>query len=79
MHHPLILNISGEKLSKSKGAESIKYLRENSVEPSQVWNWFATQFGYSGATIEKAEQLIEFAEDLALRNLPKQLFPFLPK
>ena len=36
-HHPIIKNAKGEKLSKSAGDISIKYLRENGAKPEEVY------------------------------------------
>jgi len=36
-HHPLIKNASGEKLSKSAGATSIKYLRESGKTAAEIF------------------------------------------
>ena len=36
-HHPLLLEASGQKLSKSAGSTSIKYLRENGGKPSDIY------------------------------------------
>ncbi|HEY9001505.1 MAG TPA: glutamate--tRNA ligase family protein [Mucilaginibacter sp.] len=36
-HHPLLTEPSGQKLSKSAGSTSIKYLRENGKKPSDIY------------------------------------------
>jgi len=37
-HHPLIKDTSGQKLSKSAGATSVKYLRESGKTPAEIWS-----------------------------------------
>lgn len=49
-HHPLITDASGEKLSKSAGATSIKYLRENGKTPAGIWALIATMLGKANVT-----------------------------
>jgi glutamyl-tRNA synthetase len=36
-HHPLLIGPSGQKLSKSAGSTSIRYLRENDKKPSDIY------------------------------------------
>ncbi len=40
-HHPLMMDASGQKLSKSAGATSIKYLRESGKTPAEIWGLIA--------------------------------------
>lgn len=40
-HHPLLTGEAGEKLSKSAGSTSIKYLREHGRSPSDIFNLIA--------------------------------------
>jgi len=47
-HHPLIKDAAGEKLSKSAGATSIKYLRESGKTPAEI-------FGIIGAAQGQAD------------------------
>jgi glutamyl/glutaminyl-tRNA synthetase len=47
-HHPLILNDRNEKLSKSRGAESLAALRERFPDPAPVFQWFACALGLPG-------------------------------
>lgn len=44
-HHPLLTAPCGSKLSKSAGATSIKYLRENHKRPADIWMLIATNLG----------------------------------
>lgn len=49
-HHPLITDASGEKLSKSAGSTSIKYLRENGKTPAEIWGLVAATLGKANVT-----------------------------
>ena len=44
-HHPLIVETSGKKLSKSAGSTSIKYLRESGNTPADVYTLIAGMLG----------------------------------
>jgi glutamyl/glutaminyl-tRNA synthetase len=44
-HHPLIMEASGKKLSKSAGSTSIKYLRENGNIPADVYTLIVGMLG----------------------------------
>jgi glutamyl-tRNA synthetase len=44
-HHPLIMDASGQKLSKSAGATSIKYLRESGKTPAEILGLVAAMTG----------------------------------
>jgi glutamyl/glutaminyl-tRNA synthetase len=44
-HHPLIMETSGKKLSKSAGSTSIKYLRENGNTPRDIYRLIAGMLG----------------------------------
>lgn len=54
-HHPLIKDSSGEKLSKSAGATSVKYLRESGKIPAEIFGVISVMLG--GATIATWQQL----------------------
>jgi len=47
-HHPLIAGADGSKLSKSMGATSVKYLREQGYKPLVVFNQIAEHIGLDG-------------------------------
>lgn len=49
-HHPLITDASGQKLSKSAGATSIKYLRESGNTPAEIWALIAAGLGKTNVT-----------------------------
>ncbi len=44
-HHPLLMETSGKKLSKSTGSTSIKYLRESGVTPSDIYTMIGSMMG----------------------------------
>ena len=49
-HHPLIIDAAGEKLSKSAGATSIKYLRGNGKTPAEIWGLIGACLGKANVT-----------------------------
>lgn len=57
-HHPLLLEESGQKLSKSAGSTSIKYLRGNGRQPSDIYSMIGKMMGI--------DQLISDWQELAL-------------
>jgi glutamyl/glutaminyl-tRNA synthetase len=44
-HHPLLMEAPGKKLSKSAGATSVKYLRENGKNPTEIYRLIASMLG----------------------------------
>ncbi|WPU94070.1 glutamate--tRNA ligase family protein [Mucilaginibacter sabulilitoris] len=44
-HHPLLTETSGQKLSKSAGATSVRYLRENGKTPAAIYTLIAGMLG----------------------------------
>ena len=55
-HHSLLLEASGQKLSKSAGSTSIKYLRENGKKPSDIYTMIDGMLGID-CRIDDWEQL----------------------
>jgi glutamyl-tRNA synthetase len=55
-HHPLLTKSSGAKLSKSAGATSVKYLREQGKKPADVYSAIGAMLG-NNETIENWKQL----------------------
>ena len=47
-HHPLLVTAAGEKLSKSAGATSIQYLRQQGFTPADVYQLIARLLGFEG-------------------------------
>lgn len=56
-HHPLILDDVGVKLSKSKGANSLKIWREGGKSPQKIIQMAAQQLGLT-EQVEKADDLV---------------------
>ena len=48
-HHPLLLEESGRKLSKSAGSASISYLREHGGKPSAIYTMIGKMIGIQDA------------------------------
>lgn len=48
LHHPLLLDAAGEKLSKSAGASALKTWREEGRSPEEVFQAVVTQLGEQG-------------------------------
>ncbi len=46
VHHPLIKNAIGEKLSKSRGETSIQYLRKNGSTSQEIWGLISRKMGW---------------------------------
>jgi glutamyl/glutaminyl-tRNA synthetase len=55
-HHPLITGADGKKLSKSAGATSVKYLRENGKSATDIYTMIGAILG-SAERIENWQQL----------------------
>ena len=45
-HHPLLTDAGNRKLSKSAGATSIKFLREEGKKPADIYSMIAVMLGY---------------------------------
>ena len=56
VHHPLVTAAGGEKLSKSAGSTSIKYLRRQGASPADVFSLIARSLG-SAEPVRDWEQL----------------------
>jgi glutamyl/glutaminyl-tRNA synthetase len=56
LHHPLLVEPSGNKMSKSAGAASIKYLRESGKSKAEVFGLISALLGFN-KTIENWQQL----------------------
>jgi glutamyl/glutaminyl-tRNA synthetase len=46
-HHPLLIELSGKKLSKSAGATAVRYLRESGKTPADIYTLIAVMLGIS--------------------------------
>ncbi|KXX67817.1 glutamate--tRNA ligase family protein [Flammeovirga sp. SJP92] len=59
LHHPLLVDENGQKLSKSSGADSIKNLREEGMTPQEIYSQFAEFYLGEETHIESLDQLLE--------------------
>ncbi|WP_044204586.1 glutamate--tRNA ligase family protein [Flammeovirga sp. OC4] len=59
LHHPLLVDENGNKLSKSQGADSIKNLREEGMTPQEIYSQFAEFYLGEETHIESLDQLLE--------------------
>jgi glutamyl/glutaminyl-tRNA synthetase len=59
-HHPLLLESTGKKLSKSEGAMSVQYLRKQYKKPADIYTLIATMLG-SGTPMKNWQELGTFA------------------
>jgi glutamyl/glutaminyl-tRNA synthetase len=66
LHHPLIKNSNGEKISKSKGDTSIYGLRKNGMQASDIWTDLANKAGIKSKNINCA---VHFADAFDLKYL----------
>jgi glutamyl-tRNA synthetase len=57
-HHPLLMEVSGQKLSKSAGATSVHYLRRDGKTPAAIYTLIAQMLGIN-QTINNWQQLAE--------------------
>lgn len=57
-HHPLLMEVSGQKLSKSAGATSVHYLRWGGKTPAAIYTLIAQMLGIN-QTINNWQQLAE--------------------
>ncbi len=62
LHHPLLLDTSGQKLSKSDGAISIKYLRENEVSKKSFLIQMGKALGLLPKYCENLNSMLESFE-----------------
>ena len=68
-HHPLLLDSAGQKLSKSKGAASVHWMRERGKRPVEVYRMVA---GYCGLPEESAASLSSLLEAFQPASLLKK-------
>ncbi|RVT97287.1 tRNA glutamyl-Q synthetase [Mucilaginibacter limnophilus] len=62
-HHPLITQADGQKLSKSAGATSVKYLREEGKSPADIYAEIAGMLGAS-RPVSHWNELIKLVNEL---------------
>lgn len=59
-HHPLLMSVKGEKLSKSAGADSVHYLRRQGIKPAELFGMIVRMLGMdftAGSWVELAAGL----------------------
>lgn len=60
MHHPLVLDNNGNKLSKSIGSTSVKYFRETGGKASDIFTSFTSFYFTRNKKMENLEDLVDF-------------------
>ncbi|HEX2613016.1 MAG TPA: glutamate--tRNA ligase family protein, partial [Fibrobacteria bacterium] len=78
-HHELIRDDAGEKLSKSRGAESLAALRARFPDPAPLFRWFASALGRdpaSAARVSTAHDLLEGFDPARVPATPLRLSDF---
>lgn len=60
LHHPLLLDAEGEKLSKSAGSTSLQAMRATGIPPENVFRQAADLLGIPLETIKTAQNLLNF-------------------
>lgn len=64
LHHPLILDEQGAKLSKSAGSAAMKHWREAGRHPSGVFQLAAANLGLPAQTIESAVDFLDMLRQI---------------
>jgi glutamyl/glutaminyl-tRNA synthetase len=65
LHHPLLLGVDGEKLSKSRGDTSLWGMRKNGATASDVWGLIASHLNIKSHKVQCAADFYsEFSLDL---------------
>jgi glutamyl-tRNA synthetase len=62
-HHHLLTEASGDKLSKSAGSTSVRYLRENGKKPADIYTLIAAMLGIN-YKVKNWEQLAQIINDV---------------
>ena len=69
VHHPLLKDSFGKKLSKSEGAVSLKTLRKEKSEPGFIYRGVARSLDLPGDEIEDLESLQQIFSSIPLEKL----------
>ncbi|MFT3740148.1 MAG: glutamate--tRNA ligase family protein [Breznakibacter sp.] len=76
IHHPLIIDARGEKLSKSKGDTSIHYMRTHGMKARDIWADLAKKAGIASTVVQNASDFadafnpgISLAKDAGVENI----------
>jgi glutamyl/glutaminyl-tRNA synthetase len=67
LHHPLLLNPQGYKLSKSKGDTSIYMLRKQGLSAAKIWNMLASHLNLKSNSIRSSQDFLDSFELESLR------------
>ncbi|MDX5482636.1 MAG: glutamate--tRNA ligase family protein [Hymenobacteraceae bacterium] len=70
LHHPIILESDGHKLSKSHQSLSIHQMRRSGLQAPELWRLLAEKLGWQDAAISDAAG---FLERFRLENVPLQV------
>ena len=68
LHHPLLSDPDGEKLSKSAGAQSLKEIRLHHPDPRQILDWFFDTTGIEFPNLKSGDKL-PFEKLLKLKSI----------
>jgi len=69
-HHPLVLDDLGDKLSKSRGADSLAALRARFETPTVVLQWFARALGFRDEAAARVRSLQDLLPGFDRARLP---------
>jgi len=75
-HHPLVLDDTGSKLSKSRGAESLAALRERFDDPAPLFRWFAHALGLPWRDVRTVRDLLPGFDPARVGDAPRYLSDF---
>jgi glutamyl-tRNA synthetase len=75
-HHPLVLGNEGEKLSKSRGSESLAALRERFPNPAPIIRWFARTLDVPAQGVHTARDLLHGFDPARVPPTPLHLSEF---
>jgi glutamyl-tRNA synthetase len=59
LHHPLVLDDAGQKLSKSEGAPSLHAMRKQGILPAQIYKQLAVFWGVEVSALPTLQELLE--------------------
>ena len=69
VHHPLLQDEHGSKLSKSEGALALRTLRANGHQPGFVYSWFARVTGITKTPVSSITELLHAFDGYPLSKL----------
>lgn len=71
-HHPLLLDTSGKKLSKSDGSLSLAHMREQGTTPATIYSYFSELMGFKDSKVRSFEELLDATQEKGIRLSPTQ-------